>query len=136
MSVESFPFLSFFAILTPPPHQYIDQLNANHNIDDWLRTVITQIENLKFAIDWSTKHPDNNSSLKSQKSASLKSLFTQQPAVKSRLQNASSPDNLWKAVLAAEFKTWKRKNEVVITARNRLLRLYDLVIFFFPLSFY
>lgn len=98
-------------------HKHLSRLDEDDQRYFWVQAVITQIESLKFALDWnSQKH----------KAAFYRSMFVFSHPSAAKLRDATTQEILaaCKGPYAAQYTQWKRKNEPLVTARNRLLRMY------------
>lgn len=109
-------------------HKHLSRLDEDDQRYFWVQAVITQIESLKFALDWnSQKH----------KAVLYRFMFVFSHPSAAELRNATDQEirTACKGPYAAQYTQWKRKNEPLVTARNRLLRMYLLASHFvFPLS--
>lgn len=105
-------------------HEYIAQLFSSLRAQEWSFSVLLQVETLKFAIDWSRKTGKGS---KNEKTRFYKHLFLQQhdiaPLAKDK--TARELDDLIETRFSESFTTWRRQHERVVTARNRLLQMYN-----------
>ena len=109
-----------------PPPQAISEIQSGSATSNAITRILLQIETIKFASEWQ----DQISSKGSRKSTSAfyKAAFIcdsdfahhfhglVEPAVESKLKE-----------LTSDYNKWRNKVGKVVTARNRLLRLYDMV---------
>ena len=84
------------------------------------------IDILKFAVDFNSARGRGS---KNKKARFYESLFAQQVHLHEHFTSLSEKETtvLIKQQYLDEYKQWKRKNEIVVTARNRILKLYNLV---------
>ncbi|KAH7913657.1 hypothetical protein BJ138DRAFT_1177941 [Hygrophoropsis aurantiaca] len=84
--------------------------------EDFLTLLVRQVEAVKFAIDWNLRGDEVGG--KRWKGKYFTKIFEEHPSSKDL-----HPDD--QDVYRAAFKKFKTKHERVVTARNRLLLLYD-----------
>jgi len=87
--------------------------------------ILKQVEALYFSIDWNSHVGSGSTKFKRN---FKRNTFIAQPHIAEQLENLdlTQINALLKGDLKIEFKAWVRKCESTITARNRLLEMYNL----------
>ncbi len=108
--------------------QSLEEMTSSFSGNSWLMHVLKQIEVLKFACDWQAKTGPGS---KNEKAKFYRTMFALQSDVQAVFSHLSDKEigRLIKEKYADDFKLWKRRNEGFVTARNRLLTMYNLVRF-------
>ncbi|KAL6306784.1 hypothetical protein BKA93DRAFT_139265 [Sparassis latifolia] len=105
-------------------HTAIAQKTNETHANSCIYHILSQIETIKFARDWQARSFQAGG--KAWVSKFYASVFQDDPKYKPGFDGLT-----WEAretrleALDAEFKKWKRDNEHIVTARNRLLKLYN-----------
>ncbi|KAH9836512.1 uncharacterized protein C8Q71DRAFT_758292 [Rhodofomes roseus] len=105
-------------------HATLETFSAARQRSHMLHLILQHVEVLKFASDWCARTGKGSRAYKRNFN---RSTFRQLPHIQPQLQGLSRKDidNQLNGPLNTELTQWIRRNEPVITARNRLLEMYN-----------
>ncbi|EED82172.1 predicted protein [Postia placenta Mad-698-R] len=106
-------------------HRVIQRITDSNQGSQLLRLIFKHLEAIHFAKDWNSQSGPGS---KLAKTRFNKSVFSQLPHVVDQLGDLTpeEQDRLISGQLQGEYKEWLRRSETIITARNRLLEMYNL----------
>lgn len=109
-------------VLSP---QWIQEIDAAVYTHTWSVRVLKHVECLRFAVAWADLTGAGSTSFK--RDFYIRLFASSSDDVHARIMDDDVGFAEIPVYFANEFKTWKRAQEKVVTARNRLMQLYHCV---------